>query len=178
MRFPELVMRRTVKAATSSHIKRLSSRAGKGGGVLLILFICMQRKQVGETKIDRRGKRGREMSIKDPGWAEISIERRTSKINCWEKMQTKCFCSGERDRIRTDCSHPAGPWICLKCRNFTDIVVKSRSQFVCPQKPKDYGLSAGCFCCSRSERRVFLLGTLWSEVGLSKPVTELWCSAS
>lgn len=53
-----------------------------GVGMLLILLICMQRKQVGETKIDRRGKRGREMSIKDPGRAKISIERRTSKINC------------------------------------------------------------------------------------------------
>lgn len=122
------------KAATSSHIKRLSDR---GGGILLIVLICMQRKQVGETKIDRRGKRGREMSIKDSGRAEISIERRTSKINCWKKMQTKCFCSGERDRIRTDCSHTAGPWICLKCCNFTDIVAKSWSQFACPQKPKD-----------------------------------------
>lgn len=60
---------------------------------------------MGEPQIDGRGKRGREMSIKDLGRAEISIERRTSKINCREKMQTKCFRSGERQRIRTDCSH-------------------------------------------------------------------------
>lgn len=141
---------------------------GLGGGILLILLICMHRKQVVETEIDRTGKKGREISIKDPGQAEISIERRTSKINCWEKMQTKCFCSGERDRISTDCSHWAGPWICLTCCNFTDIVAKSQSQFACPQKPKNYRLSAGCFCCSRNKR-----WTLWSEFGLSEPVTEL-----
>lgn len=145
---------------------------GRGeGGILLILLICIQRIQVGETKIDRRGKRGRETSIKDRGRAEISIERRTSKINCWEKMQTKCFCSGERDRIKTKRSHTAGPWICLKCCNFTDIVAKSRSQFACPQKAKDYTLSAGCFCYSRNKRCVFLSRTLWSEFGLSEPVT-------
>lgn len=171
------------KAATSSHIKRLSGRGWGGGSVVLILLICMRRIQVGETKIDRRGKRGREMSIKDPGRAEISIERRTSKINCWEKMQTKCFCSGERDRIRTDCSHAAGPWICSKCCNFTDIVAKSRSQFACPQKPKDYRLSAGCFCCSRSKRHAFFTQKPFgSEVGHCEPVrmsqSELRRSAS
>lgn len=155
-------MRRTVKLQLPHTLNGFQAGVGEGEGegILLILLIRMQRKQVGETKIGRRGKRARERSIKDPGWAEISIERRTSKINCWEKMQTKCFCSGERDGIRTDCSHPAGPWICLKCCSFTDIVVKSRSQFARLEKPKDYRLSAGCFCCSRNERRVFSPRTL------------------
>lgn len=101
-------MRRPVKPQLPRTLTGSQAGRGMGGGgarILLILLICMRRKQVGEPQIDGRGKRGREMSIKDPGRAEISIERRTSKINCWEKMQTKCFCSGERQRIRTDCSH-------------------------------------------------------------------------
>lgn len=108
------------------------------------------------------------MSIKDPGRAEIYTERRTSKINCWEKMQTKCFCSGERDRIRADCSHTDRPWICLKCCNFTDIVAKSWLQFACPQKPKVSRSSAGCFSCSRNKRRALLPRSLWSEFGPSE----------
>lgn len=39
------------------------------------------------------------MSIKDRGQTKVLTERRTFKINCWEKMQTKCFCYCERQNL-------------------------------------------------------------------------------
>lgn len=117
---------------------------------------------MGEPETGRRGKRGREMSIKDPGRAEISMDRRTSEINCREKMQTKCFRSGERQRIRTDCSH-------LNSLEMLHFHQK------CRQEPSAISLSsetptlqfAGCSCCSGKERHTFLPTIPWFAFGLS-----------
>lgn len=51
-------------------------------------------------EIDRgRGGRQRERdeAITTGDKLKVSIERRTFKINCREKMQTKCFCCDERE---------------------------------------------------------------------------------
>lgn len=158
------------KAATSSHIKWLSGEdGGWGGGILLILLICMQRKQEGETKIDRGGKRGREMSIKETGQAEISTERRLPKINCWEKMQTKCFCSGERDRIRSDCSHT---WNLLTMLQF-HWYCRQEPVAICLSTEAQRLQSAGCFCCSTNKSCPFLPRIPLSEFGLSWSVMGL-----
>lgn len=147
------------KAATSSHINRLSGRGGGGGGSHYAHSVNMHaEKTSGGAADSRERKGGREMSIKDPGRAEISIVRRTSKINCWEKMQTKCFCCGERQRIRTGCSHLNS----LKMLHFYQN---------CCQEPAAIGLS--------SETPTFQLAgsaapertTMHARFGLSEPVT-------
>ena len=74
------------------------------------------------------------MSIKEWGQTKVSIERRTFKINCWEKMQTKCFCYGERGRIRTDCSNIARPWIWVEHSNFTDAAAEDQAVFFFKQE--------------------------------------------
>lgn len=65
------------------------------------------------------------MSIRDWEQAKVSIERRTFKINCWEKMQTKCFRYGEGGRIKTT-------WPDLEFGRYTAIllIVQLRAKFI------------------------------------------------
>lgn len=45
----------------------------------------------------RQREREKDEAIRTGDKLKVSIERRTFKINCREKMQTKCFCCDERE---------------------------------------------------------------------------------
>lgn len=117
------------KAATSSHIKRLTGRGGawgEGRGHSAHSVNMHAQRTSGGTEEERESERWALRAcdeLKSP--QKEGHPRSIAEGRC----KLSAFFFVKWDRIRTDCSHTTGPWICLNCCSFTDIVAKSQSQF-------------------------------------------------